>query len=140
MKKQPRHTAGPPKKGRGKVSRTIYICIGIVYLLATMGATAYSLTAYRGTLPQVELFQAPDGHVPKSCLQENPDGSLSMNTVERQEGPWGNRYVVKQLTLYSYQELPDGSLFVYEAIGSENPIVASATAGPLCDGMEVRIS
>ncbi len=65
---------------------------------------------------------------------------MLMNTVERQEGPWGQRYVVKQITVFAYQELPDGDIFVYEAVSNENPIVLRSMAEFLYDGMEVRIS
>ena len=104
-----------------------------------VGSTVYSLTAYRDSLPQVELIQAEKGNVPAECLIPGPDGML-MNTVERQDGPWGKRYVVKQLSVFAYQELPDGRMFVYEAVSNENPIVLRSTADFLYEGMEVRIS
>ena len=65
---------------------------------------------------------------------------MVVNTVERQDGPWGYRYVIKQHNAYSCQELPDGDLFVYEVMSNENPIVVGSTAEYLYDGMEVRIS
>lgn len=121
-----------------KKSRIVYIYISIVYILVVVGATIYGLTVYQDNLPQVELIPSVGGRVPKSCLLEGPDGTL-MNTVERQDGPWGYRYMIKQLTVYSYQELPDGDMFVYEAVSNKNPIVTSCTAEYLYDGMEVRI-
>ena len=109
-------------------------------MLVVVGATVYSLTAYQAKLPQVELIQSEKGRVPPECLIPGPDNSMLMNTIERQDGPWGQRYVVKQITVYMFQELPDGNMFVYEAISNENPIVVSSTADFLFDGMEVRIS
>lgn len=122
-----------------KKLRIVYICISIVYILVAAGATAYCLTAYQDSLPQVELIPSVGARVPKSCLLEGPDG-LVINIVERQDGPWGYRYVIKQLNVYSCQELPDGDMFVYEAMSNVNPIVAGSTAEYLYDGMEVRIS
>ncbi|NBK78868.1 hypothetical protein D5272_09770 [bacterium D16-76] len=140
MANKGRHHVGPVKKGESiKTSRIVYLCISAVYFLVVVGATAYSLTAYQDQLPQVQLIQSEKGHVPKDCLLPGPEGML-LNTVERQEGPWGKRYVIKQLKVFSYQELPDGDMFVYEAVSNENPIVAGSTAGFLYDGMEVRIS
>ena len=101
--------------------------------------TAYSLTAYQEQLPQVELIKPDRGRLPPECLTDGPDGKI-MNTVERQDGPWGQRYIIKQFTVYAYQELPDGNLFVYEAVSNENPVVRSTTADFLWDGMEVSIS
>lgn len=135
-----RHYAEKGKKGLGmKKSRVVYLCIAAVYLLVVVGATAYSLTAYQEQLPQVELTQAERGRVPKECLMPGPEGQL-LNTVERQDGPWGKRYVIKQLKVFSYQELPDGQMFVYEAVSNENPVVCGGSYEYLYDGMEVRIS
>jgi len=122
-----------------KKSRVVYLCMAVIYCLVVVGATIYSLTAYQASLPRVELIRSEKGRVPQECLTPGPDGML-MNTVERQEGPWGQRYVVKQLAVFAYQELPDGDMFVYEAVSNENPIVLSSTADFLYDGMEVRIS
>ncbi len=122
-----------------KKSRIIYLCIAAVYFVVVVGATVYSLTAYQANLPQVELIRSDRGRVPQQCLTPGPEGML-MNTVERQEGPWGQRYVVKQVTVFAYQELPDGDMLVYQAASNENPIVLRSTAEFLYDGMEVRIS
>ena len=122
-----------------KKSRIVYICISIVYILVVVGATIYGLTVYQNNLPQVELIPSVGARVPKDCLQAGPTGMV-VNVVERQDGPWGYRYVIKQLNAYSYQELPDGDLFVYEVMSNENPIVVGSTAEYLYDGMEVRIS
>ncbi len=122
-----------------KKSRIVYLSIAVIYCLVVVGATIYSLTAYQASLPQVELIQSDKGRLPQECLTPGPEGML-MNTVERQEGPWGQRYVVKQVSIFAYQELPDGDMFVYEAASNENPIVLRSTAEFLYDGMEVRIS
>ncbi|MEH2933736.1 hypothetical protein [Acutalibacter sp. JLR.KK004] len=140
MKSKGRHHVGPMKKEqRIKTSRVVYLCIAAVYFLVVVGATAYSLTAYQEQLPQVELIKPDRGRLPPECLTDGPDGKI-MNTVERQDGPWGQRYIIKQFTVYAYQELPDGNLFVYEAVSNENPVVRSTTADFLWDGMEVSIS
>ncbi len=140
MKAKGRHAAPEPVKPerKWKTSRIVYLCMAVVYMLVVVGATAYSLTAYQASLPRVELIQSERGRVPKECLLPGPDGML-INTVERQEGPWGQRYVVKQLSVFAYQELPDGDMFVYEVVSNENPIVLSSTADFLYDGMEVVI-
>ena len=122
-----------------KKSRIVYICISIVYLLAVIGATAYGLTLYQDNLPQVELIPSVGARVPRECLQTGPAGTV-VNVVEREDGPWGYRYVIRQLAVYSYQELPDGDLFVFEIMENVNPIVSGSTAEYLYDGMEVRIS
>lgn len=122
-----------------KKSRIVYICIFVVYFLVAIGATVYGLTVYQDNLPQVELIPSVGARVPESCLQEGPDGML-LNTVERQDGPWGYRYVIKQIHVYSCKELPDGDMFVYEVMSNENPIVTGSTAEYLYDGMEVRIA
>lgn len=122
-----------------KKSRIVYLSIMIAYALVVMGATVYSLTAYQDNLPWVELIRPDKGRVPKGCLSRAPDGGMQMNTVERQEGPWGQRYVVKQVYVYAYQELPDGNMYVYEALSNENPIIAESSAEYLYDGMEVCI-
>ena len=142
MKPKGKHAApGSIRQERSwKTSRIVYLCIAVVYTLIVVGATVYSLTAYQAKLPQVELIQSERSRVPPECLIPGPDNSMLMNTIERQDGPWGQRYVVKQITVYMFQELPDGNMFVYEAISNENPIVVSSTADFLFDGMEVRIS
>lgn len=133
------HGAQASGERRMKTSRIVYLCIAAVYFFVVVGATAYSLTAYQERLPQVELIRPDRGRLPPECLTDGPEGKI-LNMVERQAGPWGQRYVIKQLTIYAYQELPDGDLFVYEAMGSENPVVYSTTADYLLDGMEVSIS
>lgn len=140
MANKGRHHAEPAKKERKiKTSRIVYLCMVAVYFLIVVGATTYSLTAYQASLPRVELIKADGGRLPSECLTDGPDGKI-MNTVERQDGPWGKRYVIKQLTIYACQELPDGGFFVYEAINGENPVVRGTTADFLWDGMEVRIA
>ena len=141
MKAKGKHVAAGSVKPEGtwKTSRMVYLCVAAVYFIVVVGSTVYSLTAYRDSLPQVELIQAEKGNVPAECLIPGPDGML-MNTVERQDGPWGKRYVVKQLSVFAYQELPDGRMFVYEAVSNENPIVLRSTADFLYEGMDVRIS
>lgn len=133
------HVVQARRKPSMKTSRIVYLCIAAVYFLVVVGATAYSLTAYQEQLPQVDLIKPDRGRLPPECLTDGPDGKI-MNTVERQEGPWGQRYVIKQLTVYAYQELPEGGVFVYEAVSNENPVVRSTTADFLWDGMEVSIS
>lgn len=133
------HVVQARRKPSMKTSRIVYLCIAAVYFLVVVGATAYSLTAYQEQLPQVELIKPDRGRLPPECLTDGPDGKI-MNTVERQDGPWGQRYIIKQFTVYAYQELPDGNLFVYEAVSNENPVVRSTTADFLWDGMEVSIS
>ena len=133
------HAMQGERKLSMKTSRVVYLCIAAIYFLVVVGATVYSLTAYQEQLPQVELIKPEGGLLPSECLSDGPDGKI-LNTVERQDGPWGKRYVIKQMTVYSYQERPDGEFFVYEALSNENPVVRSTTADFLWDGMEVRIS
>lgn len=140
MKSRGKHAIEGSREKKWKTSRIVYMCIAIVYFLVVVGATAYSLTAYQDTLPRVELIQATRGRVPAQCLMPAPNDGLLLNTVERQDGPWGRRYVVKQINVYSYQKMDNGEMFVYDIISNENPIVLSTTADFLYDGMEVRIS
>lgn len=85
-----------------KTSRIVYICISIVYFLV-----AYGPTVYQGNLPQVERIPSAGARVPKGGLMEGPEGML-VNTVERQDGPWGYRNMITQLNVYSCQELRSG--------------------------------
>ncbi len=139
MDKGRRHAVRERSGLQMKTSRIVYLCLAVLYLLIVCGATIYSLTAYRSRLPQVELTQADGGKIPISCLLKSPDGMI-INTVERQDGPWGKRYVIKQLTVFACQPVDEETVFVYEAVSNENPIVSGGTAEFLYDGMEVRIS
>lgn len=139
VRKGRHHAVQVEREPSMKTSRVVYLCIAAIYFLVVVGATVYSLTAYQEQLPQVELIKPEGGLLPPECLSDGSDGKI-LNTVERQDGPWGKRYVIKQMTVYSYQERPDGELFVYEALSNENPMVRSTTAEFLWDGMEVRIS
>ncbi len=134
-----KRTADILKKGGPPISRIVYIFISLVYLLVVVGATAYSLTAYEKQLPLVELVRIENGRMPKDCLYQGAD-SMVFCTVEQQDGPWGKRYVVKQVMAYNYQEIDEGTMFVYDAVSTENPIVKSPHNHFLHDGMEVRIS
>ena len=121
--------------------RVIVSCAGALYLAVVIGATVYSQTGYVESLPLVELITAEKGRVPDSALLEGADGLL-LNYVEQQDGPWGKRYVLRQMTVLNYIPMEEGVTFVYEAVNLDSPIALSVSIPPeyVYDGMEVRLS
>lgn len=128
------------KKALKRLWRTFVLCAGVLYLLVVVGATVYSQTGYVQSLPVVELGQPEGGRVPASAAAEGEDGPI-LYCVDQQDGPWGKRYILRQVPAYSYWARDDGTILIYDAAGLEDPLVFSASI-PLelaYDGMEVRL-
>lgn len=126
------------KREKAPKSRKLYLALGLVYLLTVVAATVYSQTAYIDNLPAVELAIS-SSIVPRETLRQLPDGNWKVDTVERQEGPWGYKYVIKEVHTANPIPMEDQRLVqVFELMGNDNPLVVSCT-GETYEGMEVRI-
>ena len=68
-------------------------------------------------------------------------GRVYFHYVQQEEGPWGQRYILRRSQAYNYMDMEDGTMLVYEAATLEEPIVLSASVPleVLYDGMEVRL-
>ena len=123
-----------------KIRRILVLCAGVLYLLVVVGATVYSQTGYVQNLPVVTLGQAENGSVPESIAAQGMDGPI-LYSVAQADGPWGKRYLLRQVPSYTYMAREDGTIWIYDASALENPLVFSASS-PLetaYDGMEVRL-
>lgn len=141
-KAPPRHAAPSyriKRQGPRKLSRIIVLCIAASYFLVVVLATIYSLSAYQEQLPKVRLLPFDSGRIPKASLLENPDGDNIIYMVEQQDGPWGKRYVVKEMSVYNVDEFDDHTVFVYDLLNSERAVVNVEQGQILQDGMEVSI-
>lgn len=127
-------------RGSIKLGRILIVCAGVVYLAAVVWATVYSQTGYVQSLPVVELGQPENGSVPASIAAQGSDGPI-LYSVSQEDGPWGKRYLLRQVPSYSYWAREDGTIWIYDAAALEAPLVFSASI-PLemaYDGMEVRL-
>ena len=129
--------------GKRKFSRfqAVVLAAGAVYMLVVVLATLYSQTIYVEKLPAVVLAPLDEtrgGYLRGELVEEQEDGTWLVNTVERVDGPWGGKYIVKQVRTSAAQPLPGGRIRVFELTRSENPVVASSSE-PLYAGMEVRV-
>lgn len=121
--------------------RAVIFTLGALYLLMVIGATIYSQTGYLDSLPLVKIGSPDQGKVPASAAAMGQDGPI-LYSVDQQDGPWGKRYLLRQVPAYSYWVMEDGTIYTYDAAGLEDPLVFSASI-PLelaYDGMEVRLA
>ena len=123
-----------------KLRRIVVLCVGAVFLLVLIGATIYCQTGYLDSLPLVTIGSPDQGRVPASAAVMGQDGPI-LYSVSQEDGPWGNRYLLRSVPSYSFQELEDGTLFFFMMDGLEDPLVLSASVPleVLYDGMEVRL-
>lgn len=122
-----------------KRKRMVYLCLTVLYLVAAILFTVRAQSRYREALPLVELEVIHDGLVDATDLvNSDTTGKLAVNTVEQQEGPWGKRYVIRQIELVNYVSQDTATLYLYGGTCIGAPIVISTT-GPLNDGTEVRL-
>lgn len=121
-----------------KIAKRVCLCLGAAYLLVVVGATVYSQTVYVKKLPSVTLVAATGARVPKKYVAEI-NGQLTLNTVEQEDGPWGKRYVIHQITSAMANPIDDNTVFFYEAENLKSPIAATIDAEFVYEGMEVRI-
>lgn len=120
--------------------RTLVLCVGALYLLVVIGATIYSQTGYLDSLPVVKIGLLNQGRVPASAVAEGPEGPI-LYSVSQENGPWGKRYLLRQVSSYSYWARGDGTIWIYDVAALETPLVLSASVPMeyLYDGMEVRL-
>lgn len=126
-------------KGK-KVFQIGVLAVGALYLAAVVWATVYSQTGYVESLPLVELGTAEEGVVPASAAAPGPEGPV-LYSVSQEDGPWGKRYLLRQVPSYILWAREDGSIFIYDIASVEDPLVFSASVPleTLYDGMEVRL-
>lgn len=127
------------KKGKRKKMHVIVLVMSVLYLAIVVGATAYCQTVYVQKLPLVTLIKPDKGRVPEKALQGTETTGYFLYTVEQQEGPWGNRYVLKEMAVMRSEPINDDTVFVYEAIDLKKPIACAANIDAFYDGMEVRV-
>lgn len=112
------------------------------FLQSSLAATVYSQTLYIDNLPAVEL--GPRGSsagdkVPRDYLHQLSDGTWKLDTVEQVPGPWGNKYIIREIRASNPIPMEDDRIVrVFEMMGNNNPLVARCSAETY-DGMEVRI-
>lgn len=126
-----------------KINRfqAIVLLAGVLYMLVVVLATIYSQTVYIEKLPTVVLVPLDEtrgGYLRGELMEEQEEGHWLINTVERVDGPWGSKYIIKQVMSNWPQALPGGRMRVFELVRSENPVVA-ASSQSLYAGMEVRV-
>lgn len=122
-----------------KKFQKVILCVASVYLLAVIGATVYAQTGYVRNLPAVTLGRAEGGLIPLSSFTPDAEGGWKLNTIEQQDGPWGKKYVVKQIKATRCLPGNEEYMHVYETELLEKPFVYTTTAEVLYDGMEVRL-
>lgn len=123
-----------------KLRRAVICTLGALYLLVVIGATIYSQTGYLDSLPLVKIGSPDQGRVPASAAAMGQDGPI-LYSVSQEDGPWGKRYLLRQVPSYSYWAREDGTIWIYDVAALEAPLVFSASI-PLemaYDGMEVRL-
>lgn len=126
-----------------KINRfqAIVLLAGALYMLVVVLATIYSQTVYIEKLPTVVLVPLDEtrgGYLREELMEEQEEGRWLINTVERVDGPWGSKYIIKQVISNWPQSLPGGRMRVFELVRSESPVVA-ASSQPLYAGIEVRV-
>lgn len=127
--------------GRKKIFHRAVILLSIIYLLLILAATIYSQTVYVDQLPEVKivpLSETSNGRIPKELMQELSDGGWLVPTVQRVDGPWGNRYIIKQVEVHQAKPIGKDQVWVFALEGSKDPLVEHCTE-PIMDGMEVQI-
>ena len=80
------------------------------------------------------------GRGPCLCGGSGPEGPV-LYSVSQEDGPWGKRYLLRQVPSYILWAREDGSIFIYDIASVEDPLVFSASVPleALYDGMEVRL-
>ena len=123
-----------------KLRRIVVLCVGAAFLLVLIGATIYCQTGYVSKLPVVQLGRPEKGCLPLDAVLDTGE-EVYFHYVQQEEGPWGQRYILRRSQAYNYMDMGDGTMLVYEAATLEEPIVLSASVPleVLIDGMEVRL-
>lgn len=144
------------------VRRVVLIILAIIFFALVVAATVYSLTAYREQFTAVTVGMPSNSIVIKDALYVSPiDGGLYVNYLEQADGPWGKRYILRQLAVRApiavdasgkaienqeTAELDENGLikdaagyYVYGVRELEGPVVVTSDAEVLYDGMEVRV-
>lgn len=131
------------EKKRFRKSRIVYVILGVLYMLILIAATVYSLGFSENRLPIVDLAPpgAVDGlQVPVDYVREQSDGMWSIDTVQQIKGPWGYRYIIKQIKAENVYpvEGDEGRVWFYTLRDVSDPIVARCSEETY-EGMEVRL-
>ena len=122
-----------------KRKRVFYLGLAALYFIGAVAFTVRAQLRYQDALPAVELAVIHDGLVPMDWLvNSDTTGLLALNTVEQQDGPWGKRYVIRQVELVNYVSQDSATLYLYGGTHIGAPVVTSTT-GPLNDGTEVKL-
>lgn len=125
-------------KEKWKLWRILVLCAGVLYLLVVVGATIYSQTAAVEKLPVVKLGAIENGVVPNAALVETDMGML-VNFVEQTDGPWGKRYLLRQISVSGYRAVDDTSTLLLDTSSITGPIAVEISIPDYYDGMEVRL-
>jgi hypothetical protein len=125
-------------KEKWKLWRILVLCAGVLYLLVVVGATIYSQTAAVEKLPVVKLGAIENGVVPNAALVETDMGML-VNFVEQTDGPWGKRYLLRQISVSGYRAVDDTSTLLLDTSSITGPIAVEISTPDYYDGMEVRL-
>lgn len=146
-----------------RTRRVILVILAVIFFALVVAATVYSLTAYREKFPAVTVGMPSNSSVIKDAIYVSPiDGGLYVNYVEQADGPWGKRYILRQLAVRApiavdasgkaienqeTAELDENGLvkeaagfYVYGVRELEGPVVVSSDSEVLYDGMEVRVT
>ena len=110
-----------------KLRRIVVLCVGAVFLLVLIGATIYCQTGYVSKLPVVQLGRPEKGCLPLDAVLDTGEG-VYFHYVQQEEGPWGQRYILRRSQAYNYMDMEDGTMLVYEAVTLEEP----SCSRPLC--------
>lgn len=131
------------ERKRFRKSRIAYVIIGVLYMLILIAATVYSLRFSVERLPVAELAPpgAVDGlQVPVDYVREQSDGMWVVDTAKQIKGPWGYRYMIKQVKAENVYpvEGDESRVWFYTLRDVSDPIVARCSEETY-DGMEVRL-
>lgn len=143
-------------------SRIIVLIIAGVYLLLVGAATLYCTNTYYNNLPIAYLSKPAkaiieyDGNkltkfatdveneytmtLPSTCLYDDGTGTMKVNMVAEEDGPWGKRYKIKQ-TQVAYWPMDSDSenIIVLWRLDDSLPIAADVDSSFVYEGLEVQL-
>lgn len=146
-----------------KKSRKIVIIIGGIYLMLVIAATIYCLRTYYVNLPIAYLSKPAlaqidydgddkiksaegqpenvyDQALPRTCLYDDGSGTMKVNMIAEEEGPWGKKYIIKQ-TQVAYWPVDSDSenIVILWRMNDSLPIAADIDSDYVYEGMEVKL-
>ena len=98
-----------------------------------IGATIYCQTGYVSELPVVQLGRPEKGCLPLDAVLDTGEG-VYFHYVQQEEGPWGQRYILRRSQAYNYMDMEDGTMLVYEGRhlgGTHRPLGFCAPGSPV---------